>query len=76
MDVRTTNGGIVMSVPENYSAFIETGTVNGGVEVDFPVTVQGRITRQLSFNVGSGGQTVKAMTTNGGVRIRKVSLNQ
>lgn len=75
LDVKTTNGGIVMSVPENYSAAIETGTVNGSLDVDFPVTVQGRITRQLSFNVGSGGPTVKAMTTNGGVRIRKVSLN-
>jgi hypothetical protein len=75
LDVRTTNGGVVMSVPENYSALIETGTVNGGLDVDFPVTVQGRITRQLSFNVGSGGPTVKAMTTNGGVRIRKVGLN-
>jgi DUF4097 and DUF4098 domain-containing protein YvlB len=75
LDVRTTNGGVVMSVPENYSAFIETGTVNGSLDVDFPVTVQGRIPRQLSFNVGSGGPTVKAMTTNGGVRIRKVGLN-
>ena len=71
LDVRTTNGGVVMNVPDNYSAFIETGTVNGSVDVDFPVTVQGRITKQLSFNVGAGGATVKAMTTNGGVKVRK-----
>jgi len=75
LDVRTTNGGVVMSVPENYSASIETGTVNGSLDVDFPVTVQGRITRQVAFNVGSGGAMVKAMTTNGGVRIRKAGLN-
>ncbi len=73
LDVRTTNGGVVMSVPDNYSAFIETGTVNGSVNVDFPVTVQGRITKQLSFNLGSGGATVKAMTTNGGVRVQRVT---
>lgn len=73
LDVSTTNGGIVMSVPENYSASIQTGTVNGSINVDFPVTVQGRINKQLSFNLGSGGASVRATTTNGGVRIQKIS---
>src|SRR5689334_21972552 len=76
LDVTTTNGGVIMSVPENYSAHLETGTVNGSVNVDFPVTVQGRITRELAVNLGSGGATVKAMTTNGGVRIKRTSMNQ
>lgn len=71
LDVKTTNGGIVMSVPENYSAHLETGTVNGHLSVDFPVTVQGRITKELAVNLGSGGPTVRAMTTNGGVKIRR-----
>ena len=76
LDVSTTNGGVSMSVPENYSAHLETGTVNGSVSVDLPVTVQGRITRELAVNLGSGGATVKAMTTNGGVRIKRTSMNQ
>jgi DUF4097 and DUF4098 domain-containing protein YvlB len=71
LDVKTTNGGIVMSVPENYSAHLETGTVNGHLSVDFPVTVQGRITRELAVNLGSGGPTVRATTTNGGVKIKR-----
>ncbi|CAN5862110.1 hypothetical protein BH18ACI4_BH18ACI4_18640 [soil metagenome] len=71
LDVKTTNGGIVMSVPENYSAHLETGTVNGHLSVDFPVTVQGRITRELAVNLGSGGPTIRATTTNGGVRIKR-----
>jgi DUF4097 and DUF4098 domain-containing protein YvlB len=75
LDVRTTNGGIVMSLPENYSAHLETSTVNGGLSIDFPVTVQGRITKELAFNLGSGGATLKAMTTNGGVRIRRIGAN-
>jgi DUF4097 and DUF4098 domain-containing protein YvlB len=72
LDVKTTNGGVVMSVPDNYSANIQTGTVNGRIDVDFPVTVQGNITKQLSFNLGAGGASVRAMTTNGGVRIQRV----
>ena len=69
MDVSTTNGGVIMSVPENYSAHLETGTVNGSVNTDFPVT--GQITKQIALNLGSGGATVRAMTTNGGVNLKK-----
>lgn len=71
LDVKTTNGGIVMTIPENYSAHLETGTVNGSLSIDFPVTVQGRITRELATNLGAGGPTIRAMTTNGGVRIKR-----
>ena len=72
LDVKTTNGGIVMSVPENYSAHLETATVNGHLSIDFPVTVQGRITREIAVNLGSGGPTVRATTTNGGVKIKRL----
>jgi len=60
-------------VPENYSARVETGTVNGSVNTEFPVTVQGRITKQLALNLGSGGAMVRAMTTNGGVQLKKLT---
>lgn len=76
LDVSTTNGGVVMSVPENYSARLETGTVNGSVDVDFPVTVQGKISKQIALNLGSGGATVKATTTNGGVRLKRITANE
>lgn len=76
MDVSTTNGGVIMSVPENYSAHIETGTVNGGVNTEFPVTVKGEMTKQIALNLGSGGATVRAMTTNGGVHLKKLTNNE
>jgi hypothetical protein len=76
LDVSTTNGGVMMSVPENYSAHLETGTVNGGISVDFPVNVQGRLTKQVAFDLGSGGPLVKAMTTNGGVHLRRLNANE
>ena len=76
LDVSTTNGGVIMSVPENYSAHLQTGTVNGSVNVDFPVNVQGRLTKQVAFDLGSGGATVKAMTTNGGVHLKRLTANE
>ena len=76
LDVSTTNGGVIMSVPENYSAHLQTGTVNGSVNVDFPVNVQGRLTKQVAFDLGSGGPLVKAMTTNGGVHLKRLNANE
>jgi len=71
LDVRTTNGGVSLSIPGNYSAHLETGTVNGRISVDFPITMQGDITKEVAVNLGSGGPTIRAMTTNGGVRISR-----
>ena len=71
LDVETHNGGVKVSVPENYSAVLETSTVNGRVSIDFPVTVSGSIGRQLTTTLGSGGAKIKATTVNGGVTIRR-----
>jgi len=71
MDVETANGGVRISVPPNYSARLETGTTNGGMQVDFPITVQGRFNRRITTDLGSGGKTIRAVTTNGGVVVRR-----
>jgi len=71
-DVSTTNGGVTIRVPSNYSAHLETGTVNGGVRIDFPVTMQGEINRQIAVDLGSGGRLIRATTTNGGVRVERM----
>ena len=71
LDVRTTNGGIEVAIPTRYSARLETGTVNGGMDIGFPVTVQGRIDRRLTTQLGNGGPLVRVTTTNGGVTLRQ-----
>ncbi len=69
LDVETRNGGVELEIPEGYSAELETGTVNGRIRIDFPVTVSGEIGRSLSTTLGSGGAPIRVKTTNGGVRI-------
>jgi len=71
LDVSTRNGGIKLTLPERYSAELETGTVNGRISTDFPITIQGRLDRELHTTLGSGGVKIRAMTTNGGVTIHR-----
>jgi len=69
LDLQTTNGGATVYVPRGYNAQLETGTSNGGMQIDFPITVRGSLNRHISTQLGSGGPTVRVITTNGGVRI-------
>jgi DUF4097 and DUF4098 domain-containing protein YvlB len=77
LDVRTTNGGVNLMMPENYSGHIETSTVNGNVASDFPLNVpmtdRGRLPKDISVDLGSGGPTIRARTTNGGVHLGRAS---
>ena len=73
LQAETTNGGIALNIPEHYSAHLETGTVNGGIEVNFPITIQGDIKHHLATDIGSGGPTIHAETTNGGVTLNHAS---
>jgi hypothetical protein len=67
----TTNGGIRLIVPEGFSAMLEAETTNGGIDVDFPVTIQGRLGKDLHAKLGDGGPVIHLETTNGSVSIRR-----
>ena len=71
LDVRTQNGGVRLAIPARYDAQLETGTVNGRFDVDFPMTVSGRIDRTIRTQLGSGGPTIRVRTTNGSVSVRR-----
>lgn len=71
LDLQTTNGGIDVHMPDGYSARLVTGTVNGHLEIDFPIMVQGRISRRIETQLGQGGPTLRLITTNGGVSITR-----
>lgn len=72
LDAETQNGPVVLTVPDGYSANLETGTVNGPMSVDFPITLMGRIGgRRITTTLGSGGPTVRVVTTNGPAIVRR-----
>src|SRR6185437_13120225 len=71
----TSNGGVSAELSgskwSGAGLDLETGTVNGGMNIGFPITVKGSFGRRLSTQLGSGGPTIRAVTTNGGVTIRR-----
>ena len=72
LDSETSNGPVVRTIPANYSAHLETGTVNGPMSFDFPITVQGRFSsRNIETDLGGGGPTIRAVTTNGPLTLRR-----
>ena len=71
LDAETQNGSVRMGIPASYAAQIETGTVNGRMSTDFPITVQGRIGRHMSLPLNGGGTILRATTTNGSVSLSR-----
>jgi DUF4097 and DUF4098 domain-containing protein YvlB len=71
LDLRTTNGGVTLMVPGGFRADLETGTVNGSFDTEFPITVRGRLrSNRISTQLNGGGPPIHISTTNGSVRIR------
>jgi len=72
LDVKTTNGGVTMKLPSNYSAQLEGSTVNGGFKSDFDLGADVNKERRVKANLNSGGAPLRVTTTNGGVRLAKI----
>ena len=75
LNAETQNGPLDLVVPDGYNAQLETGTVNGPIDIGFPITVQGRIgmgrRRRITTTLGSGGTLIRAVTTNGPATLRR-----
>ena len=67
---KSTNGGVHVSMPTNYSAHLIAGTVNGGTDVRLPMTASVTNSRRhIDGQIGHGGPLVQVETINGGVAI-------
>lgn len=74
LDAETQNGPADLRIPEGYNAKVDFGTVNGPMDVGFPltVTINGRITDRISTTLGSGGAPIRVVTTNGPMTVRRL----
>jgi len=75
LDARTTNGGVNITMPQNYSAHLESSTANGHLNLP-TTTVHGQMQRDqnVSVDLGSGGPTIHVETVNGGVNIKHAAM--
>src|SRR6185295_11688998 len=73
LDAETQNGPASLRIPDNYNAKIEFGTVNGPMDVGFPmtVTISGRVKNRISTTLGTGGPPIRVVTTNGPMAVRR-----
>ena len=72
MEFRTGNGRVTVTLPANYEGRIESSTGNGGIESDFAITVDGRLSpRSVRGTIGKGGPRLRLSTGNGSIYLRK-----
>jgi hypothetical protein len=73
MELTTTNGGVTVTMPPNYSARVQTETGQGRVQSDFPLPLQsGEMrSRRMEFAIGAGGPPIHITTSNGGIRLKR-----
>lgn len=74
-DIRagTTNGSVELRLGGSLNAEFNAHSTNGSITVDFPVTVQGEVSRRrIRGRIGSGGPSIEIGTTNGSIRVLKM----
>jgi hypothetical protein len=82
LDVETVNGGVKIYIPSTFAANVESGTVNGGFKSDFPELQikkkdvddresYGTRNKRVNAAINGGGARIRAVTTNGGVKIMR-----
>jgi len=71
-DLETSSGSITIRLPENAGFDLNAHSGSGGVYVDHPITVQGRIDKRrndVSGRVRGGGHVLDVRTGSGSIRI-------
>lgn len=76
MIFETTNGGIKLTVDDEFNAVLDASTVHGKIDVDDDLDGI-KVEKKIPFGanasgiLGAGGQPLKATTVNGGIKISK-----
>ena len=72
LSMKTVNGSITLTLPASLSTDVRASTVNGEINADFPITLQGRISRRrLDGTIGGGGRLLALDTVNGSITLKR-----
>jgi hypothetical protein len=75
LSIETVNGSIELELPGDLSADVAFKSVNGELESDFALTVQGSMSgHSMKGRIGNGGRELKIETVNGSVRLKHNSI--
>jgi DUF4097 and DUF4098 domain-containing protein YvlB len=67
----TGSGSVRVHLPDDASFDLDAESSSGGIDIDHPLTVQGRISKKhITGQVRDGGPLLKIDTGSGGIRIR------
>jgi hypothetical protein len=71
-DLKTGDGGVTLTVPDNFSADVVLHTGDGHIKLDFPLTVEGRYeSNNLRGKLNGGGAVLSIHTGDGSIRLGK-----
>ncbi len=71
-ELRTGSGGVTVRLPAQAAFTVSARSSSGRVETDFPVTIQGSVSRrELRGTVNGGGPSLDIHTGSGSIRIEK-----
>jgi DUF4097 and DUF4098 domain-containing protein YvlB len=68
----TVNGSITVRLPDDVSTDVSASTVNGSMDTDFPLTVQGKFSmKHMRGTIGGGGRDLDMETVNGSIHLKR-----
>jgi hypothetical protein len=75
VDIQSTNGGITLKIKSTLNSSIQISTTNGEITVgdDF-ISVSESSYNSFKGTIGSGGNTINILTTNGGITINELEV--
>ncbi|HUO85551.1 MAG TPA: DUF4097 family beta strand repeat-containing protein [Thermoanaerobaculia bacterium] len=67
----TTNGKVVLVLPDGFRGDIDASTTNGSIRSDFPVTSTSFRKTRLKGSINGGGPLLRIRTTNGSITLER-----